>query len=191
MKILQKVLDRLGELAVENAMKINPFKSKAVRFTRARVKGPLNYSLMDTLIPERSSCKYLGIILRSDLSWADHVIYIVNKAWKALRIRMRILKKGNSYSQSFVYVSLVRPILECGTACWDLYREGKNNCVRLAPEESCQICTSYEQSELGNSGVAQKVITYMCPLQSLLWRTVVEGYKRQFTTATLSEHSRP
>jgi hypothetical protein len=33
-----------------NGMKINPSKSKAVRFTRARVKDPLNYSLMDTLI---------------------------------------------------------------------------------------------------------------------------------------------
>jgi hypothetical protein len=57
---------------VENAIKINPSKSKAIRFTRARVKGPLNYSLMDTLILEASSCKYLRINLRNDLSWADH-----------------------------------------------------------------------------------------------------------------------
>jgi len=71
MEKLQKDLDRQGEWAVENAMKINPNKSKAIRFTRARVKDPLNYSLMGTLIPEASSCKYLGIILRSDLSWAD------------------------------------------------------------------------------------------------------------------------
>ena len=69
----QKDLDRLGEWAVENAMKINPSKSKVIRFTRARVKDPLNYSLMGTLIPEANSCKYLGIILRSDLSWADQV----------------------------------------------------------------------------------------------------------------------
>jgi len=54
-------------------MKINQRKSKATRFTRARVKDPLNYSLMGTLIPEASSCKYLGIILRSDLSWEDQV----------------------------------------------------------------------------------------------------------------------
>jgi len=71
MEKLQKDLDRLGEWAVENAMKINPSKSKAIHFTRARVKDPLNYSLMDTLIPEASSCIYLRIILRSDLSWAD------------------------------------------------------------------------------------------------------------------------
>jgi len=77
MEKLQKDLDRLGEWAVENAMKINPSKCKAIRFTRARVKDPLNYSLMGTLIPEASSCKYLGIILRSVLSWADQVNYTV------------------------------------------------------------------------------------------------------------------
>jgi hypothetical protein len=91
---LQGDVDRLGEWAVVNAMKINPSKSKAVCFTRARVKDPLNYSLMSTLIPETNSCKYLGIILSSDLSWADHVNYTVEKAWKALHFNMRILRKG-------------------------------------------------------------------------------------------------
>jgi len=85
---LQKDLDRLGEWAVENAMKINPSKRKAVRFTRARVKAPLSYSLMDTLIPERSSCKYLGIILHSDLSWTNQVNYTVKKGWKARHFTM-------------------------------------------------------------------------------------------------------
>ena len=55
MEKFQKDLDRLGEWAVENAMKINPSKSKAIRFTRTRVKDPLNYSLLGTLIPEASS----------------------------------------------------------------------------------------------------------------------------------------
>jgi len=91
---LQKDLDRPGEWAVENAMKINPSKSKTIRFTRARAKDPLNYSLMSTLILEASSCKYLGIILRSDLSWADQVNYAVKRAWKALHFTMRIQKKG-------------------------------------------------------------------------------------------------
>jgi hypothetical protein len=44
-EILQKHVDRLEVWVVENAMKINPSKSKAVRFMRARVKNPLNYSL--------------------------------------------------------------------------------------------------------------------------------------------------
>jgi hypothetical protein len=45
MEKLQKVLDRLGEWAAENAMKINPGKSKAIRFTRSTklfVNGHIN-----------------------------------------------------------------------------------------------------------------------------------------------------
>ena len=122
---LQKGLDRLGEWVVENAIKINPSKSKAVRFTRARVKDLLNYSLMDALIPEVSSCKYLGIILRSDLSWADQVNYTVKKAWKALHFTMQILKKGNSNTKSLAYMSLVCPIFEYGAACCVPYREAQ------------------------------------------------------------------
>jgi hypothetical protein len=48
---LQKNLGRLGEWAAENGIKINPTKYKAVRFTRARVKNPINYKIWDHLIP--------------------------------------------------------------------------------------------------------------------------------------------
>jgi len=61
-------------------MKINPNKIKALSFMRARVKDPLNYSLGDQKIPEASFCKYLGIIIRNDLSWADQVNYTAQKA---------------------------------------------------------------------------------------------------------------
>ena len=39
MEKLQKILDWLREWSVENAMNINPSKSKAFRFTRARIQG--------------------------------------------------------------------------------------------------------------------------------------------------------
>ena len=74
-RVVVWIREFLEEWVVVNAMRINPSKSKAVRFMRARSMDPLNYSLMDTLILEASSCKYLGIILRSDLSWVDQVNY--------------------------------------------------------------------------------------------------------------------
>jgi hypothetical protein len=57
---LQTDLDRLGDWAVENEMKINPSKSKALSFTRAQMKDQLNYTLRDQKIPEDSFSKYLG-----------------------------------------------------------------------------------------------------------------------------------
>ena len=72
-------------------MKIFPNKSKALSFTRAPVKDPLNYSLGNQKVSESSCCTYLGIIIRSDLSWADQVNYTVQKAWRALHFVMRIV----------------------------------------------------------------------------------------------------
>jgi len=105
---LQKDLDTLAEWAVKNGMKINPGKSKAVRFMTAQVKNPLAYSLGDQKILEASSCKYLGIILRSNLNWVDQVNCTVQKAWKALHFVKHVLKKGNRNTKSLAYTSLVR-----------------------------------------------------------------------------------
>ena len=120
MEKLYKDLHRLGEWAVENATKIIPSKSKSIRFTRARVMVPLNYSLMGTLIPEASSCTYLEIILHSDLSWADHVNYTVKKSLESTTFHDASTKISNCNTKSLAYLSLVRPILEYGDACWDL-----------------------------------------------------------------------
>ena len=76
-------------------------------------------------VPEENSCKYLGIILRCALSWADQVNYTVKKAWKALQFVMRLLRKGTSNTKRLAYMSLVRPILEYGAACWVPCREGQ------------------------------------------------------------------
>jgi hypothetical protein len=92
MENLQIVLNRLGEWAFQNELVINPAKSKAICYTKARVTESPHYSLGDTVIPKPNSCKYSGIILLSDLSWADQVNYTVKKAWKALHITTLVLK---------------------------------------------------------------------------------------------------
>jgi hypothetical protein len=90
----------MREWEVENEKKINPGKSKAIKFTRARVKNPLNYSLGDQKIPKASSCKYLGTILRNDLNWVNKVTYTAQEACKALHFVMRVLKKVNKSTKS-------------------------------------------------------------------------------------------
>lgn len=101
---MQIDLDRLEKLALENTMKVNPGKSKAVSFTKARVKDRLNYFLGDQKIPEASR-------------WAGQVSYTVQKALKAFNFIMLIPKKGNSNTKSLACMSLVRPILEYGASC--------------------------------------------------------------------------
>jgi hypothetical protein len=74
-------------------IKIYPGEIKAIRFTRARCKNPLCYSLGDQKIPESSSCKYLGIFFRIILNWVNQVNYRAQKVWKALHFVMSVLKE--------------------------------------------------------------------------------------------------
>jgi hypothetical protein len=111
----------LGEWTVENEMKINPGKSKAVRFTEAKVEERVMYYYGDQLIPGISSFKYLGIIICSDINWADHVNYTQGKAWKALQFIMRILKEVKK-PKRLTHRALLRPTLEYEESCWDPYR---------------------------------------------------------------------
>ena len=124
---MQIDLARLEAQTVENGMKINLGKRKGVSFTGAWMKDLLNYSLLDQEIPKVSCCKYLRIILCSDLSWTDHVTYTAKKAWKALHFTMCILKKGKSNMKSLAYMSLVGLILEYKAACWDPFSKGQIN----------------------------------------------------------------
>ena len=70
---LQKDLNRLGKQAVENQMKINPGKCRAIIFTKASVKERISYYFGDQLIPEAITIKYLPTTTRGELNWADHV----------------------------------------------------------------------------------------------------------------------
>ena len=84
MEKLQKDVDWLGEWAVENAMKINPSKSKAIRFTRVRVKDPLNYSLLGTVhaLVHKHIGLYIGI--RWFLFWTVLLLFKSNSYTKVI-----------------------------------------------------------------------------------------------------------
>ena len=137
----------MQEWKVENGMKINPGKSKEIRFTKVRFKNPLGYSIGYQKITGASSCKYLAIILRNDLNWVDQVNYTVQKAWKALLFVMRVLKKGNWNTKRLVYTSLVRPILEYGSVCWDPCREGQIKALDRVQKRAAQNSNRAKDSD--------------------------------------------
>jgi len=59
---------------------------------------------------------------------------------------------------------------------------GTNKCFRQGAKESGQICTSYEHFELGNFGLASKVITHMCLFKSYsgerAWKAIGDRLQR-------------
>jgi len=73
------------------------------------------------------------------------VNYIEQKAWQALHFVMRILKKENKNTKGLAYKSLIRPILEYGTACWDP-RGGQTNALDRAQKKAAQFTNHTKDS---------------------------------------------
>jgi len=142
-------------------MNINPDKSKAVSFKKIRVNERIGYDCGDQLISEEISFKYLGMIIRSDLNWEDHVNYTLRKAWKALHFIMRTLKKGNNNTKRLAYTALVRPILENGAVCWDQYGECRVHSLNLVQKRAAKFANNI--NELGWKTLAQRrLIARIC-----------------------------
>ena len=125
------------------------------------MKDPLNYMLGDQLILEANSCKYLGITLHRDLSWADHVNYTVKKAWKALHFIMHILKKGNSSTKRLAIMTLVCPIREYGAACWDPYKEGKIQALDQVQKKAAKFAYNTNKSNWETLTQRRKYLAYV------------------------------
>jgi len=59
---------------------------------------------------------------------------------------MRILKRGNSSTKILAYMALVRPILECGAACWDPYREGQIHALGRVQKKEAKFAYHMNES---------------------------------------------
>jgi len=73
--------------------------------------------------------------------------YTEQKAWKALHSAMRVLKKGNRNTKRLAYTSLVRSVLECGSACWAECREGQINALDRVQNKGAHFTNHTKHSD--------------------------------------------
>ena len=100
----------------------------------------------DQLIPEASSFKYLGIIVRSDLNWADLVSYTLRKAWQVLHFIMRILKKGNNNTKRLAYTALVRRYLSMERCVGAHSEEGQVSALNQVQKRAAKFANNINES---------------------------------------------
>ena len=62
--------------------------------------------------------KHLGLTIRSDLRWSDHISHICNKSSKLINIMKHLKFTLDRQTLETIYISFVRPILEYGSAVW-------------------------------------------------------------------------
>ena len=91
------------------------------------------------------------------------VNYTAQEAWKALHFVMRVLKKGNKNTKSLAYMSLVCPILEHGSACWDPCTEGRTNALDRVQKKAVQFTNHMKDSEY-ETLAQHRMIAHLCAL---------------------------
>jgi len=93
----------------------------------------------------------------------DKVNYVVQKSWKALHFVMRVLKQGNRNTKSLANVSLVCPILEYGSACWNPFREGQINASDRVQKKAAQF-TNHTKDSDWETLAQRRTIARLCAL---------------------------
>jgi hypothetical protein len=119
---LQFAADHLSVWCDENSMRINTKKTKEmlINFSKSldRTKvSPL--TINGSLIERVSSFKLLGVIFSSDLSWSQHISYILNKVAKRYFNIFQLARIGINPSDIIsIYSAIIRSVLECTCPVW-------------------------------------------------------------------------
>lgn len=117
---LQQDLDAFMNWCILNRMVVNPVKCSVISFARIRKPIIFQYKLFDTVIQRAHDVKDLGVILDSQLSFRQHVSFVVEKASRTLGFIFRIAKDFTSvYCLKSLYCSLVRSTLEYCNVVWN------------------------------------------------------------------------
>ena len=117
--LLQNDLDVLSVWSKHWNLFFNESKCSVVRFGFQKFSSSHVYSINSCVIQNDNQHKDLGIIVSSDLSWTNHIIYIAAKAYKILALLRRSFRNCNSvHSKKLLYISLVRSLLIYGSQVW-------------------------------------------------------------------------
>ena len=111
---LQVLIDHISSWTLENHFQLNPIKCKEIVTCFKRSSPSFNPVGLDAKPLERvSSAKVLGVIIKNDLKWNDHVDTITNKAAKRLYL-LRQLKHVDVNTGDLVCLcsSVIKSVLE-------------------------------------------------------------------------------
>ena len=117
---LDTTLSSFEQWCEESNMRLNPTKCQVMQISFARRQlPPPEIKLLDQIIPESQHVKLLGVIVRNDLRWTDHVNNVTSRAAKKLYI-LRMLKRFAMPTTDLltVFTSYIRPILEYCCVVW-------------------------------------------------------------------------
>mgnify|MGYP003525724264 FL=1 len=159
---LQQAVNDTYAWSLEHGMVLNATKSKemCVVFTKAIDKQfitPININ--NEIVARVASFKLLDVIIRYDLSWQEHVDYIITKASKRFYVLCQLKRSGVCNLDIIaVYCSLIRSVVEYASPVWhsgltknqsDLIEGVQKRCLRIIyPDLSYSVAIQLAGLEL-------------------------------------------
>ena len=108
---LQTDLDSLLDWSLRNHLSFNVSKFVFMTF---HCKFNSEYNINGHSISQSTSCKHLGVIFTSMLSWRQHYDMITSKAYKSFGFLRRVFKNSHrAQARKSLYISIVRANLYC------------------------------------------------------------------------------
>ena len=119
--LLQKDINDICKWSVDSELLFHVEKTFLLRFHSTRLPEiRYNYMLNNKTILAKSSCRDLGVIFSSDLSWSKHIHHILSKAYNQLHFIQRIFKASSTPTsvKKKLYLSLILSILTYASPVW-------------------------------------------------------------------------
>jgi hypothetical protein len=118
--LLQSDINRIQGWCSANYMKLNISKTRVIAFTRKTNGRYYSYKICDWFITRTDTIKDLGVQLDSKLHFHAHVDYIFSQSVRTLGlVRTKTYYFSTLDSPLILYLTLVRPKLECASTVWN------------------------------------------------------------------------
>lgn len=92
-------------------------------------------------ITEVNTHKHLGLVFSNDCNWHEHINYITTKAWFRINIMRKLKFNDERKSREIIYISFIRPLLECANVVWDNCTQYESDELEKVQHEAARIVT--------------------------------------------------
>lgn len=118
-QLLQRDINSVLDWSKRNKLMFNEDKCSVLTFTRGRDPIVYRYRIGNEEIVRNSSIKDLGVLLKGDLTFSEHISATCAKAYRLLGFVLRQTQQIHSTpAMRMLYNSFVRSILESNAVIW-------------------------------------------------------------------------
>ena len=101
-----------------------------------------SYKLKGHILEREASTKYLGVTLRTDMDWGEHVSNVSKKGNNMLGVLRRNLRTANQTTKTNAYKALVRPHVEYCCSVWNPHKGVDENKIEMIQRRAARYVTN-------------------------------------------------